>query len=121
MRYDERLAQGWPIASGPVEGACKSPIRDRMERSGMRRTQKLGEAVVQLGAIHLSGDLDSYWAFHLEKTGSAFIPATGAPYYNSHTRLSWSLCRRPVSALRTPASPVTNGPHQADPFSGLPG
>jgi len=36
MRYDEHLSQGWPIASGPVEGACKNLIKDRMERSGMR-------------------------------------------------------------------------------------
>ena len=36
MRYDEYLARGWPIASGPVEGACKNLIKDRMERSGMR-------------------------------------------------------------------------------------
>jgi len=32
MRYDEYLANGWPIASGPVEGACKHLIKDRMER-----------------------------------------------------------------------------------------
>ena len=34
MRYDESLAQGWPIASGPLERACKNLIKDRMERSG---------------------------------------------------------------------------------------
>jgi hypothetical protein len=27
MRYDEYLANGWPIASGPVEGACKNLIK----------------------------------------------------------------------------------------------
>jgi hypothetical protein len=31
-RYDDYLAQGWPIAGDPVEGACKNPIKDRMER-----------------------------------------------------------------------------------------
>src|ERR1035441_1038051 len=36
MRYNEYLALGFPIASGPVEGACKNLIKDRMERSGMR-------------------------------------------------------------------------------------
>jgi hypothetical protein len=36
MHYDKYLAQGWPIASGPVEGACKNLIKDGMERSGMR-------------------------------------------------------------------------------------
>jgi len=32
MRYHEYLASGWPIASGPVEGACKNLIKDRMGR-----------------------------------------------------------------------------------------
>jgi len=43
MRYDEYLAKGWPIASGPVEGACKNLIKDRMERSGMRWTEEMAE------------------------------------------------------------------------------
>jgi hypothetical protein len=38
MRYDVYLKNGWPIASGAVEGACKNLIKDRMERSGMRWT-----------------------------------------------------------------------------------
>ena len=48
MRYNEYLANGWPIASGPVEGACKNLIKDRMERSGMRWTEQMAEAIVQL-------------------------------------------------------------------------
>ena len=40
MRYDEYLPNGWPIASGTVEGACKNLIRDRFERSGMRWTTR---------------------------------------------------------------------------------
>ena len=67
MRYQEYLAQGWPIASGPVEGACKNLIKDRMERSGMRWTEAMAEAVVQLRAIYLSGDFDCYWSFHIEQ------------------------------------------------------
>ena len=66
MRYDEYLANGWPIASGPVEGACKNLIKDRMERSGMRWTEQMAEAIVQLRAIYLSGDFDAYWQFHIE-------------------------------------------------------
>jgi hypothetical protein len=50
MRYDEYLAKGWPIASGSVEGACKNLIKDRMERSGMRWTEEMAEAIVQLSA-----------------------------------------------------------------------
>ena len=34
MRYDEYLANGWPIASGPVEGACKNPQDTASEMPG---------------------------------------------------------------------------------------
>jgi len=64
MRYDLYLANGWPIASGSVEGACKNLVRDRFERSGMRWTIETAEAVLRLRAIYLSGDLDPYWEFY---------------------------------------------------------
>jgi hypothetical protein len=74
MRYDEYLANGWPIASGPVEGACKNLIKDRMERSGMRWTEQMAEAIVQLRAIYLSGDFDHYWQFHIEQDQRRLYP-----------------------------------------------
>jgi len=64
MRYDTYLANGWPIASGTVEGACKNIVRDRMERSGMRWCEPGAEAVLQLRATYLSGDFDAYWEWH---------------------------------------------------------
>ena len=67
MRYDHYLANGWPIASGTVEGACKNLIRDRFERSGMRWTPETAEAVLQLRAAHLSHDLDDYWEHHVKQ------------------------------------------------------
>ena len=36
MAYDLYLAEGLPIASGVIEGACRWVVKDRMERSGMR-------------------------------------------------------------------------------------
>jgi hypothetical protein len=66
MRYDTYLQNGWPIASGSVEGACKNLIRDRFERSGMRWTQQTAEAMLRLRALHLSGDFDHYWDFHVD-------------------------------------------------------
>lgn len=75
MRYNEYLANGWPIASGPVEGACKNLIKDRMERSGMRWTEAMAEAIVQLRAIYLSGDFDLYWRFHIEQDQRRLYPA----------------------------------------------
>ncbi len=67
MRYDLYLANGWPIASGSVEGACKNLIRDRFERSGMRWTPETAEALLRIRAVYLSGDLDAYWEFHIKR------------------------------------------------------
>jgi hypothetical protein len=74
MRYHEYLAMGLPIASGAVEGACKNLIKDRMERSGMRWTEEMAEAMVKLRAIYLSGDLDQYWQFHIKKDQERLHP-----------------------------------------------
>ena len=74
MCYHEYLADGWPIASGPVEGACKNLIKDRMERSGMRWTEIMAEVVVKLRAVYLSGDLDQYWLFHIRRDQERLHP-----------------------------------------------
>lgn len=74
MRYDEYLRDGLPIASGAVEGACKNLIKDRMERSGMRWTIRGAEAMVRMRALYLSGDLDDYWAFHVEREQARLHP-----------------------------------------------
>jgi hypothetical protein len=74
MRYDTYLANGWPIASGSVEGACKNLIRDRFERSGMRWTPETAEAVLKLRALHLSNDFDAYWEFHIERDQQRLYP-----------------------------------------------
>lgn len=67
MNYHQYLKQGFPIASGSVEGACKNLIKDRMERSGMRWTKRTAEAMVKMRALYLSGDFEEYWTFHIEK------------------------------------------------------
>ncbi|PYT73239.1 MAG: hypothetical protein DMG39_06970, partial [Acidobacteria bacterium] len=60
MRYDSYLRKGYPIASGPVEGACKNLVKDRMERSGMRWTLPMAEAVLRLRAVYLSEHFEEY-------------------------------------------------------------
>lgn len=75
MRYDEYLSKGWPIARRPAEGACRNLIKDRMERSGMRWTPPMAEAVVKLRAIYLSGDFDRYWDFHIQQDEQRLYPA----------------------------------------------
>ena len=75
MRYHEYLAQGLPIASGAVEGACKNLVKDRMERSGMRWTEDSAEAMLKLRATYLSDDFDEYWAFHVQQDQARLHPS----------------------------------------------
>jgi hypothetical protein len=75
MRYHEYLAEGLPIASGAVEGACKNLVKDRMERSGMRWTEPMAEAMLQLRATYLSDDFEEYWKFHVEQDQQRIHPA----------------------------------------------
>jgi hypothetical protein len=74
MRYDAYLRQGWPIATGVVEGACKNLVKDRMERSGMRWTPTMAEAMLKLRATYLSGDFDAYWALHVAREHERLHP-----------------------------------------------
>jgi hypothetical protein len=67
MRYDFYLQNGYPIASGSVEGACKNLVKDRMERSGMRWTPPMAEAVLQLRAVYLSDHFEEYWRYHVDE------------------------------------------------------
>jgi hypothetical protein len=63
MRYDLYLAQGWPIATGVVEGACGHLVKDRMEQSAMRWTQSGAQAVLDLRAVRINDDWDAYQQF----------------------------------------------------------
>ena len=67
MRYDEYLAQGWPIGTGVIEGACGHLVKDRMEQSGMRWTKAGAQAVLDLRAVRLNGHWDGYWQFHRQQ------------------------------------------------------
>lgn len=64
MHYDEFLADGLPIASGVIEGACRHLLQDRLDLSGATWTVRNAEAVLKLRALKTSGDFDDYWAFH---------------------------------------------------------
>ena len=65
--YDDYLAQGWPIGTGVVEGACGHLVKDRMEKAGMRWTIAGAQAVLDLRAVRLNGDWDAYWIFHRQQ------------------------------------------------------
>jgi hypothetical protein len=67
MRYGYCLAQGWPIGTGVVEGACGHLVKDRMERSGMRWTLTGAQALLDLRAVRINDDWDEYQAFHRQQ------------------------------------------------------
>lgn len=64
MRYGMALCDGLPIATGVIEGACRHLVRRRLDIGGARWSTQGAEAVLLLRAVVLSGDFDSYWAFH---------------------------------------------------------
>jgi hypothetical protein len=64
LRYDHYLANGLPIATGVVEGACRHLVKDRMAVTGARWSLNGAEAVLRLRALRSSRDFDEYWTFH---------------------------------------------------------
>ncbi len=66
LDYPTALAKGWPIATGVIEGACRHLVKDRMDITGARWGLHGAEAVLKLRALRTNGDLDTYWAFHLD-------------------------------------------------------
>ena len=62
--YQEYLKQGYPIATGIIEGACRYLVKDRMELTGARWGLEGAEAVLKLRAVKVSGDFSGYWAFY---------------------------------------------------------
>jgi hypothetical protein len=65
LDYPTALAQGWPVASGVIEGACRYLVADRMDITGARWSVNGAEAVLKLRAVRANDDFDEYWTFHL--------------------------------------------------------
>jgi hypothetical protein len=64
LAYHEYLKQGYPIATGVIEGACRYLVKDRMELTGARWSLAGAEAVLKLRAVKVSGDFSDYWTFY---------------------------------------------------------
>jgi len=67
LGYDLALANGWPIATGVIEGAARHLVKDRMDITGARWGLAGAEAILRLRALVINGDLDAYWAFHQQQ------------------------------------------------------
>lgn len=62
--YDRYLAQGLPVATGVIEGACRHLVKDRMDVTGAIWSLTGAEAVLRLRALKSSHDFEEYWTFH---------------------------------------------------------
>jgi hypothetical protein len=96
MRYDEQLALGTPIASGVIEGTCRSLINDRLDVTGARWSLNGAESVLRLRAILRSGDWDPYWTFHTDEEyrrnhaslyAAGDVPSVKIPKRRPHLRV----------------------------------
>ena len=86
MRYDEYLRQGYPIASGVIEGACRHLVKDRLERTGMCWTRPGAQAMLNLRAIWTCdqwNEFDKYWG---ERENARLYP-----YLESLSAMEWPL------------------------------
>jgi hypothetical protein len=61
MEYARYRRNGWPIGSGVIEAACKSIVKCRFCRSGMRWTRTGGQVIMTLRALLKSGRWDDFW------------------------------------------------------------
>jgi len=61
MDYAWFHSRGLPVGSGVVEAACKSVVKARMCRSGMRWSKKGGETILSLRTVIKSSRWDACW------------------------------------------------------------
>jgi len=74
MRYDEYLAAGYPIGSGVVAGACRHLVKDRMELTGMRWRIPGAQAILDLRAVYVNGDWDSFQEHRMREERRRLYP-----------------------------------------------
>jgi hypothetical protein len=86
MRYHEYLRQGYPIASGVIEGACRHVVKDRLERTGMSWTRPGAQAMLNLRAIWTCDQWDEFEKYRIERETDRLYP-----YREALNILEWSL------------------------------
>jgi hypothetical protein len=74
MRYDAYLRQGYPIASGVIEGACRHLIKDRMERAGMHWTAEGAQAMLDVRSVHIGGHWEAYQSYRIAREIERLYP-----------------------------------------------
>lgn len=74
MDYATYLSKGYHIATGLVEGACGSFVKDRMEQSGMRWSIDGAQSILDMRAVKKNNDWDEFWQFYNKSEKSHLYP-----------------------------------------------
>lgn len=74
MRYDEYLAAGYPIGSGVAEGCCRYVVKDRMERTGMRWRTTNAQSMLDVRAVYVSDQWESFNAYRMQSECERLYP-----------------------------------------------
>jgi hypothetical protein len=84
MKYDEYLAEGYPIGSGVAEGACRHLVKDRMEGTGMHWRVPGAQAMLHLRAVWLNDDWDAFQHHRTKEEQRLLYPYR--PFVQQHWR-----------------------------------
>jgi hypothetical protein len=74
MRYGEYLREGYPIASGIIEGSCRLVVEDRLDRTGMRWNLDGALAMLANRTTSLSDDWNDYQTFRITREQNRLYP-----------------------------------------------
>jgi len=71
MCYADFMVRGLPIGSAPVEAACKSIVKTRLCRSGMRWSRQGGQRILYLRCFVKSNRWNEFWKHYIQLKLSA--------------------------------------------------
>ena len=89
LDYATALANGWSIATGVIEGACRHLVKDRMDITGARWSPDGAEAILKLRALISNGDFESTGVSTCaENTNASTTPSTAKASSWPHNQLT---------------------------------
>ena len=74
MRYGDYLREGYPIASGIIEGLCRLVVEDRLDRTSMRWSLEGALAMLANRTTSLSDDWNDYQTFRINREQKRLYP-----------------------------------------------
>ena len=86
--YPKALDEGWPIATGIIEGACRHIVKDTMDITGARWGLDGAEAILKLRALTATGTSMPAGVTCAENTNASTTPDTAKPASSQQNQLT---------------------------------